>query len=418
MKQNHLIHTLVNLKGNPRASVYTEPLWGIPFNLYGPYASVYMLALGVSDLQIGMIASLGLVSQIIFAFLGGVITDKLGRRRTTFIFDLISWSIPTLVWAMSQNVYYFAIAAGINGIMRVTANSWNCLLVEDCDKEKIVAIYTWVYISGLGAAFFAPITGLFIGKFSLIPTIRGVYIVAFIMMTAKFFILYKYSTETGQGRVRLKETQGVPMMTMLRGYGPVIKQILKTPETLFTLGLMIIMSIVNTVDTSFWAVIVTQKIKLSNELISIFPFVKSIIMMLFFFLVVPRIHIFKFKRPMVIGFTLLLASQIILIFTPVQAVAVLVVSVILEACGLSLISPILDSLQVVMIDPNERARIIAILLVIVLLVTSPFGWIAGQLSSMDRSYPFMMNLVLLTLGIVMILIVSARQVSAEAAQAK
>ena len=29
-KQHPLISTLVNLEGNPRACVYTEPLWGIP----------------------------------------------------------------------------------------------------------------------------------------------------------------------------------------------------------------------------------------------------------------------------------------------------------------------------------------------------------------------------------------------------
>ena len=33
-------------------------------------------------------------------------------------------------------------------------NSWSGLLVEDCDKDQIVNIYTWIYILGLGAAFF------------------------------------------------------------------------------------------------------------------------------------------------------------------------------------------------------------------------------------------------------------------------
>ena len=58
MKKHSLFTTLQNLKGNPRGCVYTEPLWGIPFNLYVPYVSVYMLALGVSKEQIGLIASI------------------------------------------------------------------------------------------------------------------------------------------------------------------------------------------------------------------------------------------------------------------------------------------------------------------------------------------------------------------------
>ncbi|MBC7958810.1 MAG: MFS transporter [Vallitaleaceae bacterium] len=413
MKNNPLIHTLIHLEGNPRACVYTEPLWGIPANLYGPYASVFMLALGVTDAQIGLIASLFIVSQILFAFLGGIITDKLGRKRTTLIFDLISWSIPTLIWACSQNVYYFAIAAMINGVMRVTANSWVCLLVEDCDKSKIVTIYTWVYISGLGAAFFAPITGIFVGIFDLIPTIRGVYVLAFIMMTAKFIILNKYATETRQGVIRMKETKDVSILKMLHGYHGVIKHILNTPETLLTLALMVIMSIVSLINNTFWAVIATEKLSVAPQSLGFFSFAKSIIMLLFFFLIIPKINALKFKRPMILGFGIFIMSQVILIFTPTQGYLILVISIILEACSLSLINPLLESLQVVMVDPQERARIIAILFVIVLSITSPFGWIAGLLSSMDKRLPFVLNLILLLMGVLVTIFVSHKKAHVE-----
>ena len=99
---NHsLITTLKNLGGNPRGCVYTEPLWGIPFNLYSPYASIYMLALGLSDKQIGLIVSISWGFQIVLALLSGVVTDKLGRRRTTLIFDILSWGVPALISALA-----------------------------------------------------------------------------------------------------------------------------------------------------------------------------------------------------------------------------------------------------------------------------------------------------------------------------
>ena len=60
MLKHPLVRMLLQLRGNPRASVYTEPLWGIPYNLYAPYVSVYMLTLGLKDVQIGLIASIGL----------------------------------------------------------------------------------------------------------------------------------------------------------------------------------------------------------------------------------------------------------------------------------------------------------------------------------------------------------------------
>ena len=39
-----MIVTLLGLRGNGRASVYTEPMWGLSMMLVLPYASVYMLA--------------------------------------------------------------------------------------------------------------------------------------------------------------------------------------------------------------------------------------------------------------------------------------------------------------------------------------------------------------------------------------
>jgi hypothetical protein len=51
----------------------------------------------------------------------------------------------------------------------------------------------------------------------------------------------------------------------------------------------------------------------------------------------------------------------------------------------------MDSLIVMAVEPNERARTFSILFVIVIAFTSPFGWIAGQLSEINRTLPFVVN---------------------------
>lgn len=47
LSDNSMIGTLLRLRGNGRAAVYTEPMWGLSMQLVLPYASVFMLALGV-----------------------------------------------------------------------------------------------------------------------------------------------------------------------------------------------------------------------------------------------------------------------------------------------------------------------------------------------------------------------------------
>src|SRR5690554_7624569 len=93
-------------------------MWGLSVNLCLPYATVFMLALELSDTQVGLVTSIYMFSQMIFAFLSGAIVDKLGRRKSTAIFDFISWSLPCLIWAFSQGFWFFVVAALLNGTDR------------------------------------------------------------------------------------------------------------------------------------------------------------------------------------------------------------------------------------------------------------------------------------------------------------
>jgi MFS family permease len=398
IRQHPLVNTLINLKGNPRASVYTEPMWGIPYNLYIPYASVYMLALGVSDAQIGMIASLGLLIQPFFALISGAVTDKYGRRLTTLVADLFSWSIPCLIWMIAQDVRYFVIAAIFNAGWRVSMNSWTCLLVEDAEEDQLVHIWTWVHIAGLLAAFFAPLAGVLVGAIELVPAVRILYFFSFVMMTAKGIILYRYSTETKRGYIRMEETRDKPLLSLLSGYGEVFKQILRTPRTLIVIGIMFVVGVVMMINSTFWSILVTEKLGIPAEHISIFPFAKSGLMLVLYFLLVPRLNLNRFRNPMIFGFGGLLVSSLILVTMPPGNYWLLLISVLIEAFSITMFTPLLDALTIVSIAPEERARINSIVYVIVILLTSPFGWIAGQLSEINRVLPFLLNISLFLVG--------------------
>ena len=397
-----LVSMLRDLKGNARGCVYTEPLWGIPFNLYAPYASIYMLSFGLVDSQIGLIVSIGLAFQIIFALLSGAITDKLGRRKTTLIFDALSWSIPTFIWAIAQNFNYFLIAAMINSVWRVTHTSWSCLLVEDAKQEQLVDIYSWIYISGLLSAFVAPLAGLLINRFTLIPAVRGLYGLAFVMMTIKFIATYRMTTETRQGLVRMEQTRHQSLLALLGEYRGVVGQILKTPETLYTLGVMLIMSATSTINGTFWSILVTEKLHIQAEHLAWYSFARSVTMLLFFFLVMPRIRGLNFKNPMLIGLVGFITNQLILISIPEKSYFLLLLGVIIDACSFAAFGIFLDKMVVITVNPQERARMLSIMYVIVLVFISPMGWIGGKLSEVNRNFPFMLDIIAFALCFLLI----------------
>ncbi len=393
-----LMGTLVNLRGNARGAVYLEPLWGIPFNLYAPFVSIYMVALGLSDWQVGFVASVGLAGQVAMAVIAGVITDKLGRKRATLVFDILAWSIPCLIWAAAQSIWWFIAAALVNSLRRVPDISWNCLLVEDTDPEDLVHIYAWVYIAGQLAAFFAPLAGLLVAHYTLVPTVRGLYLLACVMMTTKFVALNAMVTETRQGRVRMEETRGRTIRELVGEFRGVIRHILDTPHTLYTIGLMAIVGTATMIQGTFWAIIVTERIRIPKADIAYYPCARSAIMLVCLLFVVPRLRGVRFGRPMLVALAGYLASQVLLICTPAHGYGLVLLSTLLESCAYAVLATQTERLAVINVDAAERARIVSMAHVAVLACTTPFGWIGGVLSGMNKTYPFALNTVLLVIG--------------------
>jgi len=405
MKKNMhpMIDTLVHLEGNPRICVYTEPLWGIPFNLYGPYVSVYMLALGLQDGQIGMIASVGLFFQIFMALLSGPICDKLGRRMTTFVLDLISWSLPALIWAFAQNYTWFLAAAILNSVFRITANSWSLLMVEDAPRGKLVSIWSWATIAGILSGFFAPIAGILVSRFSLVFAVRILYINAFFWMTLKFFILFRYGTETRQGLIKMKETAGIPFLRLMGEYGAPLRKIWSNPYTLNAFFIALVLLVYETVKNVFWSIMVVKELGLPESSIALFPLLRSVLMLAFYFFVTPRLNHLKFKKPLLAGFLLLLVSNVILILSPAASYLFVIASTLMDAAALALISPFKETLVVDAVDAHERAGIMGIFNVSMLVLASPFGWIAGLLSERSRFLPFFLLIAMAVFGILLVL---------------
>ncbi len=409
MKQNEhsLIRTLVGLRGNARACVYTEPMWGLSISLCLPYASVYMLALGIQDANIGLLTTVGMLSQVGFGLLGGVITDKLGRRKTTAIFDFLAWCVPCVIWMFAQNFWFFLGAQLVNGMWKVTQNSWDCLLVEDVEKEKITKVYSLVIIAGHLSALFAPIASFLVARYSLVPAVRILYMNAFIVMTAKIVILYATSHETETGVVRMRETKGKSIPSLMAGYGGVIRIILKSKGSIFSLVIAALVGAVGMVNTTFWQVLANKKLLVPDAILPFFPMFRSMIAMLFLFTIIPRVTAtIRLQKPLLLGFVSYFIGQLLLTLIPApehalaaSGYALLALSLIFDGFGAGILAMLAESLVALYVDKNERARVMAVQHMIIMLATAPFGWISGLLSSVSRTLPFRLTGILILLGI-------------------
>ncbi len=395
---------LIGFKGNARACIIVEPLWIVPHNLFATYTSVYMVALGCTDKQIGLIASISLAFQMFFSLVGGYITDKLGRKRTSLIFDVISWSIPTLIWAIAQNFYYFLVAAIINSLVRIVHTSWSCLLVEDTAPEDRVHVFTWIQVAGILAGFVAPLGGLLVKRFELVPAVRGMYFFAFISMTTMFLLRNHLVHETQQGILRMKEAKNESFFSSIKDYIVAAKKLASTPFTMVAFLLSIITNINNIIRMNFFAIVLTQKLGFSQQSLSLFPVVQSAAMLLVYLLVMPILGKLRFKMPLMSAFVAMIISNLLLVISPMRSFFMIILSTALTAYGTAVSFPFVESIIANSIDDNERAKTMSILYVILYGITAPFGYIGGILSSISEELPFVLMTLLFVICLFLVVV--------------
>lgn len=394
VRAHPLIQVLADNGGNPRTLVLIEPLWGIPYNLIAPFTTLYMYTQGITDVQIGTILSVAMVVQVFFSFFGGILTDKLGRKFTTMMGDFFGWALACLVWSVSHNFWLFLAAAVLNCFEQINQTAWYCLLIEDAHPKDLVGIYTWVSIGGLVAVFFAPLSGLFVSSYSIVPVVRVLYFLFSLTMITKTLITFKFCRETKQGKIRRAETKGVSVFHMLGEYRQLIPRLLKDKAVLKAVAVSVILYITNMINTNFFSLYVTQRLGLSENLLAMFPILNAAVMLFFMVGIQHRMSVTKFRVPLWIGLTLYSVAALVLIFSPVDNLPVVLLYVFIAAVAAALVNPRKDALLQLNINAQERARLNALIMASTVALSSPFGYLAGWLSSMDRRLPFVFAFVL------------------------
>ena len=357
LRSHPLMQVLADNPGNPRTLVLIEPLWGIPYNLLAPFTTLYMYTQGITDVQIGLILSIGMVVQVFFSFFGGILSDKLGRKFTTMLGDFFGWAMACLVWAVSNNFWLFLLAAVLNCFEQINQTAWYCLLIEDAHPKDLVNIYTWVNIGGLVAIFFAPLSGLFVNAYSVVPVVRVLYFLFSLTMVAKTLITFKFCRETRQGRIRRAETKGVSVLHMLGEYRQLIPRLLRDKGVLKAVAVSVILYIANMVNTTFFSLYVTQRLGLSENYLAFFPILNAAVM-------------------------------------PAGGLGFVLFYVFAAAVAAALVNPRKDALLQLSLNAQERARLNALIMASTIALSSPFGYLTGWLSSLDRRLPFAFNLLL------------------------
>jgi Na+/melibiose symporter-like transporter len=208
-------------------------------------------------------------------------------------------------------------------------------------------------------------------------------------MTGKAVMLHHFTRETLQGQKRMAELKPYPFSRAFRGSFRVLGQMLKNRPLMLVLGIMSCVMVTRSATENFWPLLVTGGLGIQEEVLPLLSTLKSLVMLACFFLLSHRIRPALYFRPMRVGLTISLGLYLMLLALPRKLAWAVVPGVIAEALALSILMPLFSSLQMLLLDPGERAKMFGLSLSFCLLVTSPFGTLNGLLSRLHLALPML-----------------------------
>lgn len=123
------------LRGNVGAMIISWFLFAISSSLTQPYMSKYLHMLGASDIEIGLVRSLGSLAVLLTILPGGVLTDVVGRKRSIVVG---TWGIAIVqfFYAAVQDWRQFAVVYVIDWALHFYQPALTAILLDSLPPDK------------------------------------------------------------------------------------------------------------------------------------------------------------------------------------------------------------------------------------------------------------------------------------------
>jgi DHA1 family tetracycline resistance protein-like MFS transporter len=405
-----------SLKGNARVIVVTEGVAAVSFQWYASYLPLYMLALGVSEAQVGVLAGALVLTKFVSTLLGGYFADRFGRKRILVTVDILCWGIPMLLYAVAQNPWYFVAGRLVNGFVYLVLPSFECLFVEDVPAERRAAVFGTLQFLTSGARLLAPVAGGLVAWLGIVRA--GRLIMATCMVSSVTMAIIRHFTmqETTVGKERMSSTIAVPPKILIREYATTIAAMFRNDGVR---TFLIVRSLVafGTMMWTTYAVIYltdTRGVALPQSAISLLPFISALVTMGMIVLSAERIQIKRVSDNLVLGQVLWLAAALFFVISPGGTIWFAIVWAVINALSTALFRPAERSYWANIVGDRERAQVFSASSAFMSMVTLLAGPLAGALYTLYPRGPFALGIALQILALGLVVSTRPRSIEAQA----
>lgn len=384
IKNIKIVQSFLSLRGNTRTSVIFEPLWGIPFTFYNFYLSLYLKEMGVTDQQFGTILFAGFLSGAFFSLFAGVITDFLGRKKTTFFFDIFAWPVAISVFLISRSLIMFVIATILNNTAKIVMVSWNLMVIEDADTRQRVSAFNLINLVNIAVGIITPLAGLLVATSGIVSAERIFMIFAIVSMITMMLGRNHFYKETKVGQEILHEHRGLRLNEVIKKglFGGGIQQIVKSPRLAIIVAIQILFNltlILGAFNSMYFAPYMTEHLGIDKASLSILGTVYAAVMLFIFLIVNPILTKHKASGNMIWGLVIQGMGILLIIFLAKGSLIGAAGAIALYAFGFGIFRPFVDSVFADLSEGKSRAGIYSLVNTVTSVLSALVGYASGYI---------------------------------------
>lgn len=405
--KSNIISSYSRLSGNTKTTVNFYPFFSIPFSMFNFYFSLYMKDLGVTNIQIGYLITIGFIASAVASLFSGSIIDKLGRKRFLFIIDGILWPMCLLVRILSSGFWGFAFAAVIGSSTVIGNIAFQFMLTEDADNHDRVTGFNLINVIILSSGVFIPLAGLLVNSHGIIAAERGLMAFGMISFIVMAVLRNRKYTETSVGikaNIEFKEKNHKIRVNLNLD---IIKHVISQPKVVQAVAILLCFNMFTIfgalMGSMYYVPYLTINLRFSESSASLFGSILSITLLFVSAILVPAMSKLNIKSRILIGATLLSFSMFVLATTPCKGFVWIVACNVIYGFGYGIIKPNIDALLADTVIGSQRASVYSLLTLTANVCGSAAGLLSGYLFSTEPVLLFWVAIIFLSIIISLIL---------------
>lgn len=392
-----IIFPLKDLPQNARYCVLLEPLWALTGTVVIYYATFYMKSVGLSTISIGIILSANLYLGFVFQVLAGAVTDRLGRRRTTFVFDMLGWALPMLVWAIADSFWVFLIAYLLFACSTIVNVSFGLLATEDTPERDRPRVFAAVKLIALAAGLLAPVAGALMDAYGVVATLRVIYIVGGITMVLHFVWRHRLTRETNAGLAAIRQHGSVGFLSSVTASIRTFWRLAPDPRMWPLIGLQVTTTLAVAINV-FQVIYMAEVLAIGATAISWVPAITAAVALLCFLVILPRARHRSVVGTARVALMLSAIGWLLFLLTPREGLVLLMISTAVTAAGVFLTETYRDALVVGALADIDRAAMFGAMQSVTAMIAIPSGLVAALLYDAHPRLLFVVVFLLYTTG--------------------